>query len=152
MRVMRSGNFLEVLNKDIKASGLRLQMFPPVRWTIGTKPANNRELRINHCMKTRSLILLVLVGFIIGFTAAESLSENKTEETKKIELLLARLEAMQNVVFIRNGKEYSSNKAADHLHLKWKKAGRYVKTAEDFIALCGSKSSSLIKCGFQMAG
>jgi len=92
-------------------------------------------------MKTRSLILLVLVGFIIGFTAAESLSENKTEETKKIELLLARLEAMQNVVFIRNGKEYSSNKAADHLHLKWKKAGRYVKTAEDFIALCGSKSS-----------
>jgi hypothetical protein len=92
-------------------------------------------------MKTRSLILLVLVGFIIGFTAAESLSENKIEETKKIELLLARLEAMQNVVFIRNGKEYSSNKAADHLHLKWKKAGRYVKTAEDFIALCGSKSS-----------
>jgi hypothetical protein len=92
-------------------------------------------------MNTRSLILLVLVGFIIGFTAAESLSENKTEETKKIELLLARLEAMQNVVFIRNGKEYSSNKAADHLHLKWKKAGRYVKTAEDFIALCGSKSS-----------
>ena len=92
-------------------------------------------------MKTRSLILLVLIGFIIGFTAAESLSENKTEETKKIELLLARLEAMQNVVFIRNGKEYSSNKAADHLHLKWKKAGRYVKTAEDFIALCGSKSS-----------
>jgi hypothetical protein len=92
-------------------------------------------------MNTRSLILLVLVGFIIGFTAAESLSENKIEETKKIELLLARLEAMQNVVFIRNGKEYSSNKAADHLHLKWKKAGRYVKTAEDFIALCGSKSS-----------
>jgi hypothetical protein len=92
-------------------------------------------------MKTRSLILLVLVGFIIGFTAAESLSENKIEETKKIELLLARLEAMQNVVFIRNGKEYSSNKAADHLHLKWKKAGRHVKTAEDFIELCGSRSS-----------
>jgi hypothetical protein len=92
-------------------------------------------------MNTRSLILLVLVGFIIGFTAAESLSENKTEETKKIELLLARLEAMQNVVFIRNGKEYSSNKAADHLHLKWKKAGRRVKTAEDFIELCGSRSS-----------
>ena len=79
--------------------------------------------------------------WIIGFTAAESLSENKTEETKKIELLLARLEAMQNVVFIRNGKEYSSNKAADHLRLKWRKAGRYVKTAEDFIELCGSRSS-----------
>ena len=92
-------------------------------------------------MKTNSLILLVLAGFIIGFTATESLSENKTEEAKKIELLLARLEAMQNVVFIRNGKEYSSNKAADHLRLKWEKAGRRVETAEDFIELCGSGSS-----------
>ena len=92
-------------------------------------------------MKTNRLILLVLAGFIIGFAAAESISENKTEETEKIELLLARIEAMQDVVFIRNGKEYSSDKAADHLRLKWKKAGRYVKTAEDFIKLCGSKSS-----------
>ena len=92
-------------------------------------------------MKTHSLILLVLAGFIIGFTATESLSENKTEEAKKIELLLARLEAMQNVVFIRNGKEYSSNKAADHLRLKWKKAGSHIKAAEDFIEFCGSRSS-----------
>jgi SAM-dependent methyltransferase len=27
--------------KDIKASGLRFHMFPPVRWTIGIKPASN---------------------------------------------------------------------------------------------------------------
>jgi hypothetical protein len=92
-------------------------------------------------MKTQSLILLVLAGFIIGFAATESLSENKNEETKKIELLLVRIEAMPNVVFIRNGKEYSANKAAEHLRLKWEKAGRHVKTAEDFIELCGSRSS-----------
>jgi hypothetical protein len=92
-------------------------------------------------MKINCLILLVLAGFIIGIAAAESISENKTEETEKIEMLLARIEAMQDVVFIRNGKEYSSNKAADHLRLKWEKAGRYVKTAEDFIKFCGSKSS-----------
>ena len=54
---------------------------------------------------------------------------------------MARIEAMQNILFIRNGKEYSSDKAADHLRLKWKKAGRHVKTAEDFIELCGSRSS-----------
>ena len=92
-------------------------------------------------MRISSIILVILVGFIISLTAAVSLSQNKTEETEKIELLLARIEAMQDVVFIRNGKEYSSNKAADHLRLKWEKAGRYVKTAEDFIELCGSKSS-----------
>ena len=27
--------------KDIKASGLRFQMFPSVRWTIGIKPASH---------------------------------------------------------------------------------------------------------------
>ena len=92
-------------------------------------------------MKTNSLILLVFVGFIISVAATEGLSENKTEETKQIERLLGRIAALQNVVFIRNGKEYNSNKAADHLRLKWKKAGRRVKTAEDFIELCGSRSS-----------
>ena len=92
-------------------------------------------------MKTHTLILLVFAGSIISFAATVSLSESKTEETRQIELLLARVEAMQHVVFIRNGKEYSSKKAADHLRLKWKKAGRRVKTAEDFIELCGSRSS-----------
>ncbi len=92
-------------------------------------------------MKTQSLIILIFTGFIFILVATESISDNKAEETKQIELLLARIESMQDVVFIRNGKEYNSDKAADHLRLKWKKAGRRVKTAEDFIELCGSGSS-----------
>ena len=92
-------------------------------------------------MKTKSIIILIFTGFFIIFAATESISDNKAEETKQIELLLARIEAMQDVLFIRNGKEYNSDKAVDHLRLKWKKAGRRVKTAEDFIELCGSGSS-----------
>ena len=92
-------------------------------------------------MKTNRIILSVFTVFITIFSAGEGLAENKLEEAKKIELLLAGIGTMENVVFIRNGKEYSSNKAADHLRLKWKKAGRHVKTAEDFIELCGSRSS-----------
>ena len=92
-------------------------------------------------MKIRSIMILAFAGLIISFAATESLSESKTEAAKQIELLLARIEILHNVVFIRNGKEYSANKAADHLRLKWKKAGRRVKTAEDFITLCGSRSS-----------
>ena len=106
--------------------------------------SSNRD-RLPNCkenrMKTNRLILLVCAGFIICFAATESVSESDTDETKQIELLLARIEAMQDVVFIRNGKDYSSHKAADHLRLKWKKAGGRVKTAEDFIELCGSRSS-----------
>ena len=92
-------------------------------------------------MKTQSLIILIFTGFFIMLVATESISDNKAEETKQIERLLARIEAMQDVVFIRNGKEYNSDKAVDHLRLKWKKAGRRVKTAEDFIELCASGSS-----------
>ena len=92
-------------------------------------------------MKTNRIILSVFTVFITIFSAGEGLAENKMEEAKKIELLLAGIGTMENVVFIRNGKEYSSNKAADHLRLKWKKAGRHVKTAEGFIELCGSRSS-----------
>ena len=92
-------------------------------------------------MKTYYLIILFFAAVITHFAATEGASENMTEETKQIELLLTRIEAMQDVVFIRNGKEHSSHKAADHLRLKWKKAGRHVKTAEDFIELCGTKSS-----------
>jgi hypothetical protein len=46
-----------------------------------------------------------------------------------------------NFLEVLNKEGYSSNKAADHLRLKWKKAGRRIKTAEDFIELCGSSSS-----------
>jgi hypothetical protein len=45
------------------------------------------------------------------------------------------------VTFLRNGGEYDAKKAADHLRLKLKMAGDRIKTAEDFIRLCGSKSS-----------
>ena len=98
-------------------------------------------MNISNDSKTHKLILLVFVVILISLVTTESLSESKTDETRQIELLLARVEAMQDVVFIRNGKEYSSKKAADHLRLKWNKAGRHVKTAEDFIDICGSRSS-----------
>jgi len=92
-------------------------------------------------MKTNRIIVSVFTVFITIFSAGEGLAENKLEEAKKIEFLLAGIGTMENVVFIRNGKEYSAKKAADHLRLKWKQAGRHVKTVEDFIELCGSRSS-----------
>ena len=92
-------------------------------------------------MKANRIILSVFTAFITIFSTGEGLAENKLEEAKKIELLLAGIGTMENVVFIRNGKEYSSEKAAEHLRLKWRKAGKRVKTGEDFIELCGSRSS-----------
>ena len=92
-------------------------------------------------MKIDKSLVTILAVFILFSVKTEILPADAVEETKKIELLIARLEAMQDTVFIRNGKEYSSNRAAEHLRLKWRKAGKRVHTAEDFIELCGSRSS-----------
>jgi len=62
-------------------------------------------------------------------------------ERQKIEALLSSIEHLQGAVFIRNGSEYSAAQAAEHLRYKWGKAGERVKSAEDFIALCATKSS-----------
>ena len=101
----------------------------------------DRIAGINKNMKNDKSVLLILAVFILFSVTAEVLSADTTKEAEKIELLIARLEAMQDTVFIRNGKEHSSNTAAEHLRLKWRKAGTRVHTAEDFIELCGSRSS-----------
>ena len=49
--------------------------------------------------------------------------------------------AKSDAVFIRNGTEHSSQDAAEHLAMKYRKATRYAKTAEKFIENLASKSS-----------
>lgn len=43
--------------------------------------------------------------------------------------------------FIRNSNEHNSEEAAEHLAMKYRKAKRYAKTADDFIDNLASKSS-----------
>ena len=50
--------------------------------------------------------------------------------------------ADSGITFVRNGSEHSAEAAADHLQMKYERAGRYAKTAEDFIDNLASKSSS----------
>ena len=63
------------------------------------------------------------------------------EETK-IEYLIGSVEkAPEGTKFIRNGKEYSGEKAAEHLRTKYKRGKKYADTAELFIENIASKSS-----------
>lgn len=77
-----------------------------------------------------SLMLLPMAG------AAQGLSE-----TRKIEMLIDSVEHMPGAVFIRNGSEHSSKEAAAHMRMKWKYAGKRIKTAGDFIRYCATASS-----------
>jgi len=62
-------------------------------------------------------------------------------EARKIEHLIAAVEQLRDAKFIRNGTAYDASKAAHHLRLKLREAGDRVASAEDFIHLCGSRSS-----------
>ena len=65
----------------------------------------------------------------------------KPTEAQKIEALIQVLENLKDTQFIRNGSAYTAAKAAAHLRMKRKNAGRAVQSAPDFIRLCGSASS-----------
>jgi hypothetical protein len=63
-------------------------------------------------------------------------------EAQKIEALLQAVEKLQGkATFLRNGSEHDAKAAADHLRMKWQKAGSRVKTAPDFIRGCATGSS-----------
>ncbi|MBL0311882.1 MAG: DUF5329 family protein [Holophagaceae bacterium] len=65
----------------------------------------------------------------------------KPTEAQKIDAIIHVLEDLKDAQFIRNGSAYNATEAAAHLRMKWKNVGRAVKTAPDFIRLCGSGSS-----------
>jgi hypothetical protein len=62
-------------------------------------------------------------------------------EQQKINYLIASVEALKDVSFIRNGSAYTAEQAASHMRLKLRMAGSRVKTAEDFIVYCATESS-----------
>ena len=86
-------------------------------------------------MRTSLVILLLLLLIPVGLRASD------TNEEKRIEHLLPTVESLKGAAFIRNGTEYEAKAAGRHLRLKLKLAGERVKTAEDFIEICASRSA-----------
>ena len=63
-------------------------------------------------------------------------------EKQKIEILIKRVEELNDANFIRNGRRYSSATAATFLRRKWRANEAHVKSARDFIEIVGSFSST----------
>ena len=87
-------------------------------------------------MKKISIVLMVLLSLVVARVYAQD-----TSETAKIQFLITSVETLEGAKFIRNGSEYDARAASSHLRLKLRAAGKKVKTAEDFIKYCASKSS-----------
>ncbi len=80
--------------------------------------------------------LLLLSMLFAAFAYAAPLTEQQ-----KIDALIHSVEVLPGAQFIRNGSTYDGKAAADHLRTKRNYAGDRIKTAEDFIDCCASKSS-----------
>lgn len=83
-----------------------------------------------------SILLLLIVLSIPMVGAAQG-----DIEKRKIEFLLNQIENQKGATFWRNGSSYSPKQAADHLRMKWEKAGKSIRAAKDFIEKIASRSS-----------
>ena len=84
-----------------------------------------------------------LIGEDYGNFIINSQSKKKKivkDETELIEILLVKIES-SDIVFIRNGSEYSPKEAADHLRSKLNETNGQIKTLDAFIKNIASKSS-----------
>ena len=97
---------------------------------LNTTPGRNVP-RLRHAL---------CIFFLIGFLAAPAFGQQDIEQ-RKIEYLINSIADLHGARFIRNGAEYDSQRAADHLRVKLHYAGGRVKTAEDFIVYCATGSS-----------
>lgn len=88
----------------------------------------------------RTFLATLILGFLLVF-AGSALAARPDAEQKKIDYLIAAIQALDGATFIRNGSEHSADKAADHLRLKLRNAGDRIQTAEQFIDVLGTKSS-----------
>lgn len=82
---------------------------------------------------------LFLLTVSMSFAQSETITD---VETAKINYLLRSIDMLEGAQFIRNGVAYKATEASAHLRMKWRSAGSHVVTAEDFIRLCASKSST----------
>jgi len=77
--------------------------------------------------------------FLIFLFIVSSFSIEAQETTNEINHLLHFVKT-SNVIFIRNKKEYDSEKAYEHIKNKYDYFKKKINSAEDFIRLCATQS------------
>jgi Family of unknown function (DUF5329) len=102
--------------------------------------ANNSGTRRIVLSVLTMRFLLSLISCVLA-TAGVHADVTPASEAQRIEYLIHSVEELSNAKFIRNGYAYDAQAAADHLRLKLRAAGARCNTADDFIRVCGSRSS-----------
>ena len=92
-------------------------------------------------MKTAKVVCCSLGILLFScFIAQGGEPGSQRENTEKVFAYLIDQVARSHLTFTRNGTEYSSQEAADHIRKKYEYFKSRIKTPEDFIHVCASKS------------
>jgi hypothetical protein len=92
-------------------------------------------------MKTTNIVFCSLGILLLScFTAHGREPGGQRENTEKVFAYLIDQVAESHLTFTRNGIEYSSREAADHMRNKYEYFKSRIKSPEDFIHVCASKS------------
>ena len=79
----------------------------------------------------------LLLSMLVAFSLAAHAEQDVDAEVAHLLVFVAD----SGCTFVRNGTEHSSQDAAEHLQMKFKRGRRYVDSAEDFINRLASESS-----------
>jgi hypothetical protein len=85
--------------------------------------------------------LLVFILGCVWVLSANGQTKPALTENQKIDYLITKVEKLEGAKFYRNGTWYDATAAASHLRMKREKAGKAIKTANDFINRIASESS-----------
>ena len=92
-------------------------------------------------LKVLSILTIAsMIALIPSLAAQEEQADGNAENTAKVVAFLIEEVKASHLTFIRNGKTHSSEEAANHIHRKYDHVKSQIKTPEDFIRLCASKS------------
>jgi hypothetical protein len=89
---------------------------------------------------TRISLLLLFSLFFTG-SPGQSKQQKPLNEEEKIAYLIRCVEQLKQATFIRNGVSHDATAAAAHLRMKREKAGKRIKTVDQFIEKVASQSS-----------
>ncbi len=133
----------------------RGQVMTSLSWRDGKVIVSTRSMRQNDRMTftvdshAYNIKLKQLKNVLIGEDSARfELSLAGTEsgqmlsENNKIEKLISSFRDIDGAKFIRNAQEHTVDKAITHLTNKWERRKTQIKTAQDFIAIVASSSST----------
>ena len=93
-------------------------------------------------MKPLALVLIVQLVSVLAMPAELLGEAEDMTEKEKIEALIEHIEGLEHATFIRNGREYDSEKAARFLRGKWRVMGKRIQSASEFIEKIASESST----------